>query len=157
LSKPGQLCAVAHDGYGAVCDHLVAGRQWLSRAPDALLAVTDLGGIWESEILNATDYWSREKSCRRVRVVPNNRGKSAGCRADQSEVFPLPRANQQGLRQNNRAENSHYAVRRRERKMQRFKSPRSAQRFLSMHAAIHSPLSKATPPFLPVCNPCYTD
>jgi transposase-like protein len=45
---------------------------------------------------------------------------------------------QQGLRQNNRAENSHQAVRRRERKMQRFKSARSAQRFLSMHAAIHN-------------------
>jgi putative transposase len=45
---------------------------------------------------------------------------------------------QQGLRQNNRAENSRQAVRRRERKMQRFKSARSAQRFLSMHAAIHN-------------------
>jgi transposase-like protein len=44
----------------------------------------------------------------------------------------------QGLRQNNRAENSHQAVRRRERKMQRFKSARSAQRFLNMHAAIHN-------------------
>ena len=44
----------------------------------------------------------------------------------------------QGLRMNNRAENSHQAVRRRERKMQRFKSARSAQRFLSMHAAVHS-------------------
>src|SRR5580693_7662842 len=38
---------------------------------------------------------------------------------------------EQGLRKNNRAENSHQAVRRRERKLQRFKSPRSAQRFLS--------------------------
>ena len=35
---------------------------------------------------------------------------------------------EQGLRQNNRAENSHQVVRRRERKMQRFKSARSAQR-----------------------------
>src|SRR6516162_101729 len=42
---------------------------------------------------------------------------------------------EQGLRKNNRAENSHQAVRRREHKMQRFKSARSAQRFLSMHAA----------------------
>jgi transposase-like protein len=42
---------------------------------------------------------------------------------------------EQGLRQNNRAENSHQPVRRRERKMQHFKSPASAQRFLSMHAA----------------------
>src|SRR5207247_3414949 len=44
----------------------------------------------------------------------------------------------QGLRKNNRAENSHQAVRRRERKQQRFKSARSAQRFLSMHAAVHN-------------------
>jgi transposase-like protein len=36
---------------------------------------------------------------------------------------------------NNRAENSHQPTRRRERKMQRFKSPGSAQRFLSTHAA----------------------
>ena len=45
---------------------------------------------------------------------------------------------EQGLRKNNRAENSHQAVRRRERKMQRFKSARSAQRFLSAHAAVHN-------------------
>jgi putative transposase len=45
---------------------------------------------------------------------------------------------EQGLRRNNRAENSHQPVRRRERKMQRFKSARSAQRFLSMHAAVHN-------------------
>jgi putative transposase len=44
----------------------------------------------------------------------------------------------QGLRKNNRAENSHQPVRRREHKMQRFKSARSAQRFLSMHAAVHN-------------------
>jgi transposase-like protein len=45
---------------------------------------------------------------------------------------------EQGPRKNNRAENSHQAVRRRERKMQRFKLPRSAQRFLSIHAAVHN-------------------
>ena len=45
---------------------------------------------------------------------------------------------EQGLQQNNRAENSHQAVRRRERKLQRFKSARSAQRFLSMHGALRS-------------------
>src|SRR3954454_13084706 len=45
---------------------------------------------------------------------------------------------EQGLRANNRAENSHQAVRRRERKMQRFKSAGSAQRFLNRHAAVHN-------------------
>jgi transposase-like protein len=36
----------------------------------------------------------------------------------------------QGLRANNSAENSHLPIRRRERKLQRFKSVGSAQRFL---------------------------
>ena len=45
---------------------------------------------------------------------------------------------EQGLRRNNRAENSHQAVRRRECKMQRLKSARSAQYFLNMHAAVHN-------------------
>jgi len=44
----------------------------------------------------------------------------------------------QSLRANNRAENSHQPVRRRERKMQRFRSPGSAQRFLSVQAAVYS-------------------
>src|SRR5215204_847142 len=45
---------------------------------------------------------------------------------------------EQGLRKNNRAENTHQAVRRRERKQQRFKSAQSAQRFLAMHAPVHN-------------------
>jgi len=44
----------------------------------------------------------------------------------------------QGLRKNNRAENSHQPVRRREHKLQRFKSPGSAQRFLTLHAAVYN-------------------
>jgi transposase-like protein len=52
--------------------------------------------------------------------------------------LPLTCPHEQRLRKNDRAENSHQAVRRRERKMQRFKSARSAQRFLSMHAAVHN-------------------
>ena len=43
-----------------------------------------------------------------------------------------------GRRKNNRAENSHQPVRRRERKMQRFKSAGSAQRFLSVHSSIYN-------------------
>ena len=45
---------------------------------------------------------------------------------------------EQGLRANNRVENSHQPVRRRERKMQGFKSIKSAQRFVSVHAAVYN-------------------
>ena len=57
--------------------------------------------------------------------------------APKSEIG-LSARRERGLRKNNRAENSHLPVRRRERKMQRFKSPGSAQRFLSIHAAVHN-------------------
>jgi putative transposase len=45
---------------------------------------------------------------------------------------------ERGRWKNNRVENSHQPTRRRERKMQRFKSAGSAQKFLSTHAAVHN-------------------
>jgi transposase-like protein len=39
---------------------------------------------------------------------------------------------------NNRAENSHLPIRRRERKQMKFKSQASAQRFLATHAAVYN-------------------
>lgn len=49
------------------------------------------------------------------------------------------------LRENNRAENSHLPIRRRERKMQKFKSQASAQRFLTTHAAVYKHLLHPAP------------
>jgi transposase-like protein len=49
-----------------------------------------------------------------------------------------------GMRQNNRAENRHLAIRRRERKQQKFKSQGSAQRVLSAHSAIYNTFNTQT-------------
>jgi len=50
----------------------------------------------------------------------------------------LSRLHDFGGREKNRAENAHLPIRQRERRMKRFKSANSAQRFLSTHAAIYN-------------------
>ena len=50
----------------------------------------------------------------------------------------LGHVHETGNRLNNRAESSHGPIRRRERKMPRFKSQKSAQRFLSTHGPIYN-------------------
>ncbi len=54
------------------------------------------------------------------------------------QAMALAARHDRGLRANNRAENSHQPVRRRARKLQRFKSPGSAQRFLNIHSATYN-------------------
>ena len=61
---------------------------------------------------------------------------SYGAALDRLELRHLHRPG--CLRENNRAENSHLPIRRRERQQQRFKSQASAQRFLTTHAAIYN-------------------
>src|SRR3974390_2795648 len=56
----------------------------------------------------------------------------------------IERRHERGRWKNNRAENSHQPTRRRERKMQRFKSPGSAQKFLSTHAAVYNTFNAQT-------------
>jgi putative transposase len=70
-----------------------------------------------------------------LRTLPGQMGNANG-RGALNEVENV--AHDRDRWKNNRAENSHLPTRRRERKMQRFKSPGSAQKFLSSHAAVYN-------------------
>jgi transposase-like protein len=113
----------------------IAGRQfWLSRAVDD-----------EGEVLDLLVQPRRDKAAvKLIRKLLKKQGfapdvlvtdklRSYGAAKSQMGLSAL---HVQGLRANNRAENSHQPTRRRERKMRRFKSPGSAQRFLSVHAVV---------------------
>ena len=117
---------------------MISGRQfWLWRAVDS-----------EGEVLDLLVQRRRNKSApiKLTRKLLKKQGFAPGMLvtdklrsygAAKSELG-LSARHEQGLRKNNRAENSHQPVRRREFKMQRFKSPGSAQHFLSVHAAVHN-------------------
>jgi putative transposase len=69
-------------------------------------------------------------------VIVTDKLKSYG--AAKREILPGV-GHRQSRYSNNRAEVSHQPTRRRERQVQRFKSARHAQRFLSSHGRIHNP------------------
>ena len=102
---------------------MIAGRQfWLWRAVDD-----------EGEVLDLLVQRRRDKSAavKLIRKLLEKQGfapdalvtdKLRSYGAAKAELR-LSARHEQGLRKNNRAENSHQPIRRRERKMQRFKSP----------------------------------
>jgi transposase-like protein len=132
-----------------------------------------IDGLWraveaEGEVLDVLVQSKRNKHAalklmrkllRKYALVPE-RLVIDDLRSDGAAVRDLgiERRHQRGRWKNNRAENSHQPTRRRERKMQRFKSPGSAQKFLSTHAAVYntpltsnviSPRPKRTARFAP--------
>ena len=68
----------------------------------------------------------------------------ASYRAALRKLGMLDRHRPGGMRQNNRAENSHLVIRRRERKQQKFKSQGSAQRFLSTYSVVYNTFNLQT-------------
>jgi putative transposase len=113
----------------------IGGRQmYLWRAVDA-----------EGEVLEVLVQAERDKRAARklIRKLLKNPGtaptewvtdKCLAYGAELRELKICRTVHTQAKRANNRAESSHVPVRRREWKLQGFKSPGSAQRFLSMHA-----------------------
>ena len=125
----------------------IAGRQfWLWRAVD------DKGEVLDLLVQRRRDKAAAVKLMRKLLkkqgfapdVLVTDKLRSYG--AAKSEIG-LSARHDQGLRANNRAENSHQPTGRRERKMQRFKWPGSAQRFLSIHAVVQNTFNVQRQPF----------
>src|SRR6478672_10497131 len=124
---------------------VIAGRRfWLWRAVD------DEGEVLDLLVQRRRNKSAAVKLMRKLlkkqgfapEVLVTGKLRSYG--AARSELG-LSARHEQGLRKNNRAENSHQPVRRREFKMQRFKSPGSAQHFMSVHAAVHNTFNTQRP------------
>ena len=94
-----------------------------------------------------TDQISLTKPLKLLRRLLKNQGvnpetittdKLASYRAAVRDLGLSGRHRPGGMCENNRAENSHLVIRRRERKQQKFKSQGSAQRFLASHDAVYN-------------------
>ena len=113
-------------------------RMWLWRAVD------DEGEVLDMLVQKRRNTGAALRLLRKLQkrngVHPESftTDKLASYRAALRELHCSDRHRPGRMPDNNRAENSHLVIRRRERKQQRFKSQRSAQRFLATHAAVHN-------------------
>src|SRR5438094_7013880 len=119
------------------CSSLSVARMYLWRAVDAEGEVLDC--LMQSRRNKRAALRLMRKLIRKYRMVPSKFVTDRLCSyAAARGELPMTLAHDRGLRLNNRAESSHVPVRRRERKMQRFRSAGSAQRFLSAHVSVYN-------------------
>lgn len=111
-------------------------RMWLWRAVDDEGEVLDM--LVQKRRHTGAALRLLRKLLRRNGIHPETftTDKLASYRAAFRELRRGDRHRPGRMPDNNRAENSHLVVRRRERRQQRFKSQRSAQRFFATHAAV---------------------
>jgi putative transposase len=110
-------------------------KYWLWRAVDAEGYVLD--ALLQSQRNRAAALRLMRKLLKRQGITPRVlvTDKLRSYSAAKAELMPgVEHRSHKGL--NNRAENSHLPVRRRERRMMRFKSARQCQRFLSVHGQV---------------------
>jgi putative transposase len=107
-------------------------------------AVDDEGEVLDMIMQNRRDTAAALKLLRRLmwgqKMVPQT-VTTDGLKSNDAALTELglkDRHRPGRLRENNRVENSHLPIRRRERKMQGFKSQRSAQKILTTHAAVYN-------------------
>src|SRR5829696_4543974 len=113
----------------------IGGKQmYLWRAVDAE------GEVLDVLVQPKRDQRAARKLLKRQGMVPDewvtDKNPAYGAALRELKLTGVPHTRRK--RANNRAESSHVPVRRRERKLQGFKSPRSAQWFLSLHAATYN-------------------
>jgi hypothetical protein len=137
-SEFANLHAVMTSAHQVGADITIDGRLvYLWRAVDAEGEVLDI--LVQSKRDKRAALKLMRKLLKKMRLVPDKfvtddlRSYGAAARD-----LGLSRHHERGRWRNNRAENSHQPTRRRERKMQGFKSAGSAQRFLSFHAATYN-------------------
>jgi transposase-like protein len=117
----------------------IAGRKmWLWRAVDDEGEVLDM--LVQKRRNASAAYKLLRRLLKRQGIHPESivTDGLASYRSAMKALGILMRHRPGGMRQNNRAENSHLPIRRRERKQRKFKSQGSAQRFLSTHAAVYN-------------------